>query len=291
MNPPTIKILATDRIKQRFSAELIQYFVDRSLQKLSESPDENGIWISHYRTVYGETTVVYVKELQAAKVSYRDEVPQDLIEGGATHFGYNLTEDEARTQIQAMWQATGGDFHAPLPRPDHRDVAGLSFVTKDKELVSAAELEALANDPLFKDMERWYGELEARPDRFKIAAVAFDWDGETYNYAPVISSLDDISEFGAACGELLQAAYKSFVENIPRAKPTVLFSALWVADDDLEYARAQLCSCVGKAMAILNGTDTNYQLHEAVAIFHAASPNLTEGEKYELSKGFDIQAE
>ena len=36
---------------------------------------------------------------------------------------------------------------------------------------------------------------------------------------------------------------------------------------------------------------TNYQRHNGVAIFHAASSNLTAEEKYELSKGFDIYAQ
>ena len=218
-------------------------------------------------------------------------MPQEVLEGGGYRSDYKLSEEESRKQIQAMWQATGGEFKAPIPRPDHKDVAGLSFVANDGDLVSAAKLQELANDPFFKDIGSWYKELESRPDRFKIVAVAYRWDGETYNYAPVLATLDDISEFGSLCGDLFQAAYKSFVENIPRLKPTVVFSALWVAEDDLEYARAQLCSCVGKAMAILNGTDTTYRSHDRVAYFQASSPNLTEGEKYELSKGFDIEGE
>jgi hypothetical protein len=238
--------------------------------------------------VYGEVTVVYAKDLQTAKVAYKDEVPQELIEGGGYRSDYKLTEEESKKQIQAMWQATGGDFHSPLPRPDHRDVAGLSFVSNDGDLVSAVEL---ANDPFLNDVERWYKELEASPDRFKIAAVAYHWDGETYHYAPILASLDDVSEYGPLCQKLFQAAYEKFVEDMPSMKPSVLFSSLWVTDDDIDDVRAQFCACVGKAMEILTGKETQFQSHNGIAIFHAASPRLTKGEQFELSKGFDIEAQ
>lgn len=44
-------------------------------------------------------------------------------------------------------------------------------------------------------------------------------------------------------------------------------------------------------MAVLAGKDTHFQSQNGIAIFHAASPSLTEGEQFELSKGFDIQGE
>ena len=234
MNPSTVKIIATDRVKQRFSMELIQHLVDRSLHKMGQCPDQVPLWVSQYRTVYGEVAVVYAKDLQTAKVAYKDEVPQELIEGGAFRSDYKLTEEESKKQIQEMWQATGGDFHAPLPRPDHRDVAGLSFVTTDSDLVSADEL---ASDPFLNDIVRWYKELEASPDRFRIAVVAYHWDGEDYFYAPILASLDDISEYGPLCQKLFQTAYEKFVEEMPSMKPTILFSSLWVVEDDLDDVR------------------------------------------------------
>ena len=118
-----------------------------------------------------------------------------------------------------MWQATGGDFHA-----GH----------KESDLVSAVEL---ANDPFLNDIERWYKELEASPDRFKIAVVAYHWDGETYHYAPILASVADISEYGPLSRELFKTAYKKFVEEIPSIKPNILFSSLWVTDDDLDDVR------------------------------------------------------
>ena len=86
--------------------------------------------------------------------------------------------------------------------------------------------------------------------------VAYHWDGETYHYAPILASLDDISEYGPMCQKLFQAAYKKFVEEMPSMKPNILFSSLWVTDDDLDDVRAQFCACVGKAMAVLAGKDT-----------------------------------
>ena len=80
-----------------------------------------------------------------------------------------------------MWQATGGEFKAPLPRADHKDVAGISFVTPDKDLVS---LEELANDPFLDDIGKWYDELASLPGRFKIAAVAYHSDGEDLPLRP-----------------------------------------------------------------------------------------------------------
>lgn len=283
-----VKTIITERIRQRFSKEQIQHCVDRSLYKMSQCPEQVGVWVSHYRTVYGEITVVYAKDEHTAKVAYRDEVPKEIMEGGTHGSDYKLTENEWKGQTQGMWQATGGDFHAPLPRPDHKDVAGISFVTKDNDLCSAEEL---ANDPFFKDIERWYKELESRPDRFKIAMIAYLWNGETYYYAPILASLDDISEFGPMCSTLFREAYKKFVKEIPLMKPTVLFSSLWVVDDDLDHVRAQLCSCVNKAMAVLTGEDTNCQRHNGIAFFHAVSPSLADSEKFDLSKGFDIEAQ
>jgi hypothetical protein len=172
-----------------------------------------------------------------------------------------------------MWQSTGGDFHA-----GH----------KESDLVSA---DKLGNDPFLKDIERWYKELEASPDRFRIAAVAYHWDGETYFYAPILASLDDISEYGPLCQKLFQTAYDKFVEEVPSIKPNILFSSLWVTEDDLDDVRAQFCACVGKAMEILTGKETQFQSRNGIAIFHAASPSLTDGEQFELSKGFDIEAQ
>ena len=238
---------------------------------MSQCPEHVGVWVSDYRTVYGEVTVVYAKDVQTAKVAYRDEVPQEIREGGGYRSDYKLTEEESKKQIQAMWQATGGDFHA-----GH----------KESDLVSAVEL---ANDPFLNDIERWYKELEASPDRFKIAVVAYHWDGETYHYAPIVASVADISEYGPLSRELFKTAYKKFVEEIPSIKPNILFSSLWVTDDDLDDVRGQFCACVGKAMAVLAGKDTQHQSQGGIAIFHAASPSLTEGEQFELSKGFDIE--
>ena len=79
------------------------------------------------------------------------------------------------------------------------------------------------------------------------------------------------------------------MEEIPSLKPNILFSSLWVTDDDLDDVRAQFCACVGKAMAVLAGKDTQHQRQGGIAIFHAASPSLTEGEQFELSKRFDIE--
>jgi len=299
MKTPAPKIISTDRIKQRFSKEQIRHLVERSLYKLSQCPEPVVVWVSHYRTVFGEITVIYAKDVHAAKVAYRDEVPQevtafverpltqgDKAEGGVYRSDYKLTEDEWKKQTQAMWQATGGDFTARLPRPDHKDVAGMSFVTKDSDLVAAEEM---ADDPFFNDIEQWYKVLEARSERFKIVAVAYHWDGEMCYYSPVLAGVGKIAEYGPMSQELFRAASKRFVEEMPSITPTILFSALWVTDDDLNDVRAQFCSCVGKAIAILTGTDTQHQSHDGIVTFHAASPSLTEAEQVELAKSFDIE--
>ena len=96
-------------------------------------------------------------------------------------------------------KSTGGKFDATLPRPNHKDVAGISFVTPDKDLVS---LEELANDPFLGDIGKWYDELASLPGRFKVAAVAYHSDGETYHYAPVLADTDDISEFASMSSEM-----------------------------------------------------------------------------------------
>ncbi len=272
MNSPTVQIIATDRVRQRFSKELIQHLVDRSLHKMAECPDRVPLWVSHYRTVYGEVTVVYSKDFQTARVSYKDEVPQEITEGGTYCSEYKLTEEESKKQIQAMWRATGGDFHS-----GHGEV--------DSDPASADD------DPLFKDVEQWYNELEATPDRFRIAVVAYQWDGETYHYAPILASLDDISHYGPMCRELFRTAYEKFVEELPSLKPSILFSSLWVVDDDLDDVRAQFGACVGKALAILSGEDMQYQSQDGIVFFYAASPSLTEGEQFELSKRFDVEGE
>ena len=93
------------------------------------------------------------------------------------------------------------------------------------------------------------------------------------------------------CGKLFVEAYKKFVTRFSGRKPTILFSTLWVTDDDLEDARGLLCSCIGKAMAVLGGKDRDYQIMDGVAFFHAVTPSLTEGEMFDLSKWFNIQGE
>lgn len=289
MKPSTVKIIATDRIRQRFTKEQIRHCVDRSLYKMSQCPDQVGVWVSKYRTVYGEITVVYAKDVHIAKVAYRDETPQAIMEGGTHASDFTLTEDEWKGQTQAMWQATGGDFHAPLPRPDHKDVAGISFVTKDHDLVSANQAEELANDPFFKDIELWYNELRLCSERFKVAAIAYYADDETYYYATILATTDDISAFGPMCRTLFKEAYGKFVRNIPQVRPNVLFSSLWVTDDDLDYVRSQFYFCVSKAVAILAGEETHYRSYNGIAFVHAVSPSLTDSEKCELSKGFHIE--
>ncbi len=199
-----------------------------------------------------------------------------------------LTEEEWKKQVQAMWQSTGGSFDAPMPRPDHRDVAGVSFVTPDKDLVS---LEELASDPFLDDIGKWYDELASLPGRFKVAAVAYHSDGETHHDAPVLADTDDISEFASISGEMFTEAYRKFVTEIPDIKPNVMFSALWTADDDLDYVRTPLYSCVRKAAAILAGTDTSFRRRGGIASFHAATGSLTEGEQFELNKSFDIESQ
>ena len=54
-------------------------------------------------------------------------------------------------------------------------------------------------------------------------------------------------------------AYRKFATEIPDIKPNVMFTALWVEDDDLDYVRTLLYACVQKAAAILAGTDTHFQ--------------------------------
>ena len=103
--------------------------------------------------------------------------------------------------------------------------------------------------------------------------------------------MSDISEYGPLCQKLFQAAYEKFVEEMPSMKPNDLFSSLWVTDDDLDDVRAQLCACVGKAMEILTGKDTYYPTFNGITFFHAASPSLTAGEQFELSKRFDVESQ
>jgi hypothetical protein len=202
--------------------------------------------------------------------------------------GYRLSDEDWKKHAQAMWQATGGKFKAPLPRADHRDVAGISFITPDKDLIS---LEGLSDDPFFSDIGKWYDELVPQPGRFKVAAVAYHSDLEAYHYAPVLSDTDDITAFASICGEMFTEAYRKFVTEIPDIKPNAIFAALWVADDDPDYVRTLLYSCVQKAGAILAGKDTHFQRRSGVASFHAATGSLTEGEQTELTKSFDIESQ
>ena len=287
--PAAPKIMSTERVRRRFSEDQIRHMVERSLFKMSQCPDRVTEWVSHYRTVYGEVTVVYAKEPHSAIVAYDDEMPKDILAAPGVHGSdYRLTDEEWKKHAQAMWRDTGGKFDAPMPRPDHKDVAGMSFVTKDKDLVS---LEELANDRFFNDIEKWYAELASLLDRFKVAAVAYHSDGETYHYAPVLGGTDDISTFPSMCREMFEEAYRKFVTEIPDIKPNVIFTALWVGDDDLDYVRTQLCTCLGKAAAIVAGTDKHFQIRGGIAFFHAATTSLTEGEQFELTKSFDIESE
>ncbi len=286
--PAAPKIMSTERVRRRFSEEQIRHMVERSLFKLSQGPDRVAEWVSHYRTVYGEVTVVYAKEPLSAIVAYDDEVPKGILaKPGAHGSDYRLTDEEWKKHAQAMWQATGGDFNAPMPRPDHKDVAGIGIVTEDKDLVSLGEL---ANEPFFNDIEKWYAELDSQSGRFKVAAVAYHSDGETYHYAPVLGGTDDIAAFPSMCRQMFGEAYRKFVIEIPDIKPNVIFTALWVEDDDLDYVREQLCTCLGKAAAIVAGTDKHFQTRGGIAFFHAATASLTEGEQFELTKSFDIES-
>ena len=289
MKTPAPKILSTERVRQRFSEEQIRHLVDRSLFKMSESPERVTEWVSHYRTVYGEVTVVYANGPHSAIVAYDDEMPKGVLtKAGDDKTGYRLSDEEWKKHAQAMWQATDGKFDAPLPRPDHKDVAGISFVTADKDLVS---LQELANDPFLNDIGKWHAELASLPGKLKVAAIAYHSDGETYHYAPVLADTDDISGFASMGGEMFGAAYRKFVTEIPDVKPNAMFTALWLADDDLDYVRTLLYSCVQKVAAILAGTDRDFQNHCGIACFHAASGSLTEGEQFELTKSFDIESE
>ena len=56
----------------------MRHLVERSLFKMSDCPGQVTEWVSHYRTVYGEVTVVYAKEPHAAIVAYDDEMPTDI---------------------------------------------------------------------------------------------------------------------------------------------------------------------------------------------------------------------
>ena len=138
MNPPIPKIMSTDRVRQRFSEEQIRHLVERSLFKMSECPEQVVEWVSHYRTVYGEVTVVYAKEPHAAIVAYDDEMPETVqakAANGTGGVGYRLSEEEWQKHAQAMWQATGGKFDAPLPRPDHKDGSGNDCGAWRREIV------------------------------------------------------------------------------------------------------------------------------------------------------------
>jgi len=117
---------------------------------------------------------------------------------------------KSKKQIQARWQATGGDFPA-----GHRD----------SDLVSAEEL---ANDPLFNDIERWYKELEASPDRFRIAVVAYHWDGDTYILDSVF--IIDPSPPANYLPSLVTWSFSS-------ASVSFKF-AVWSFDADVEYSAA-----------------------------------------------------
>ena len=44
-------------------------------------------------------------------------------------------------------------------------------------------------------------------------------------------------------GEMFGEAYRKFVTEIPDIKPNVMFTALWVEDDDLDYVRTLLYAC------------------------------------------------
>jgi hypothetical protein len=102
--------MSTDRIRQRFSEEQIRHLVERSLFKMSQCPDQVAEWVSHYRTVYGEVTVVYAKEPRAAVVAYDDEMPPSVLAkagGDGTHgSGYPAGRAPAAC-IHGVLNATG----------------------------------------------------------------------------------------------------------------------------------------------------------------------------------------
>lgn len=290
MNPAAASIISTERIRQRFTENQIRLFVERSLQKMNECPEAVETWISHYRTIYGEITIVYAKSVNVAKVGYKDEVPPDVLQGGEYASEYKLTEDEWKQKAQAAWEATGGDLRGPLPRPAEDDLAERGLANDDNDLAGTNEL---ANDPFLRETERWYNELKAQPHRFKLVTVAYHWDAATddYYYVGIVANPRTISEFAFTCSKRFVEAYKKFVVRFSGNKPTILFSSLWVTNDDIDDVRGVLCSCVSKAMAVLAGTDTDYQTMGDVAFFHGVTPSLTEREMIELSKGFNIQGE
>ena len=177
--------------------------------------------------------------------------------------------------------------HRRKPRQERLQAAKGEQATS-KDLDSSAEP---ARDSFFNDIGTWHAELACRSGRFKVAAVAYHSDGETYCYAPVLSDTDDISTFAALCDEMFGEAYRKFVTEIPDLKPKVIFTALWVAGDDLDYVRAPLHACAQKAAAILDGSDKHFQRRGGIACFHAATASLTEAEQFELAKSFKIECQ
>ena len=90
--PAAAKIMSTERVRRGFSEEQIRHMVERSLFKMSQCPDRVTKWVPHYRTVYGEVTVVYAKEPHAAMVAYDDEMPKDILAKPGDHGSdYRLT--------------------------------------------------------------------------------------------------------------------------------------------------------------------------------------------------------
>lgn len=108
-----VQVVISERIKNRFRADEIQVFLNRTFEKFNEArrtlPRQNRMWLSQYRTLYGEIAVV-ARETGLVAVTYFDEVPADILAAFPT-LGtrvYKFSDAEWAAYAKAIWQLTDG---------------------------------------------------------------------------------------------------------------------------------------------------------------------------------------
>jgi len=190
-----------------------------------------------------------------------------------------------------LWEATGGNLDpAAIPRPDHAPLAGLAYVTDDGGLVPLRRPAPADDDRFYQEIGVWYRASESRPERFRVATIAYWLDAKVaatnddtpydYKYQPVISTTDDIM----ACADLLDEAENLFRQNVPLVRPQAVFVCVWLGEDSLDDVRRLFGKCLARVHAIVVGKETDCPKYKDMAFVIEASDSLTAGEKFEVSK-------
>ena len=108
-----VQVALTERVKNRFRSDEIQLLLDRTFEKFNEarrtSPRQQRMWLSMYRTLYGEVSILAL-ETGLVAVTYSDEMPQDILAAFPTSGtkGFKFSDAEWAAYAKAMWQLTDG---------------------------------------------------------------------------------------------------------------------------------------------------------------------------------------